>query len=154
MSTSRKSQRTFLTVTCITVVALTTVFLVYAAVLLTLTGSTVTVNQAGGSVEYNLSGTSNSSWAGSLASINSGTEWYARINITNAASQAVTIVWTLQQNTGTWVDITSPVTTTKTLAAGSNTVYATTSGLFTGNYNWGQLTTSSGDFRVKATVNG
>ena len=129
MNATRKSQRSFLAVTCITVVALTTVFLVYAAVLLTLTGTTVTVNEGGGSVQYNLSNTSNSTWVGSLSPMVNGTFWYARINITNAAAQAVTIDWTLQNNTGTWVDVSTPVTTTITLTTGDNTIYATATGI-------------------------
>jgi hypothetical protein len=154
MNADKKSQRTFMTVTMITVVALSTVFIVYAALLLTLTGTTVTVNQESGAVQYNLSGTSNATWADSLSAINTGTEWYARINITDAAAQAVTISWVLQQNTGTWVDVNTPVTTTMTLTAGSNTIYATSNGLFTSNYDWGQLTTSAGSFRVEARING
>jgi len=154
MNATRKSQRTFLTVTCITVVAVTTVFLVYAAVLLTLTGTTVTVNEGGGSVQYNLSNTSNATWVGPLSPMVNGTYWYARINITNAAAQAVTIDWTLQNYTTSWVDVSTPVTTTIALTTGDNTIYATTNGLFTGNYNWGTLTTDGGSYRVKATVNG
>ena len=154
MNATRKSQKSFLAVTCITVVALTTVFLVYAAVLLTLTGTTVTVNEGGGSVQYNLNNTSNSTWVGTLSPMVNGTYWYARINITNAAAQAVTIDWTLQEGPGTWVDLSTPVTTTIALTTGDNTIYATTNGNFTGNYNWGTLTTIGGSYRVKATVNG
>lgn len=154
MSTTQKSQKTFMTVTLITVIAVSTVFIVYAAVLLTLTGTTVTVTEGGGSLQYTLNGASNSSWVSSLPSIINGTVWYARINITGASAQAVTIDWTLQENTGTWVDVSTPVTTTMTLVAGDNTVYATTNGLFSSNYNWGSLTTGGGSYRVRATVNG
>lgn len=135
-----------------TVAAVTTVFLVYAAVLMTLYGTTVTVNESTGSlVHYSVDG---STWSTSLNAINNGTIWYSRINITNAAAQDVTVQWTLQKNTGSWTDQSTPVTTTITLAAGANIVYATASGSSSGNYNWGQLTTSSGSYRVKATVNG
>lgn len=152
MSTTQKPQRTFLAVTLLTVVAVTTVFLVYAAVLMTLYGSTVTINEtSGSSMQYSLDG---STWSSSLSAINNGTAWYGRVNITNAASQAVTIQWTLQQNTGSWVDVDSPVTTTITLSTGTNIVYATASGASSGNYNWGSLTTSGGSYRVKAVVNG
>ena len=154
MSTTQKSQRTFMTVTLITVVAVSTVFIVYAAVLLTLTGTTVTVNEGGGSLQYNLSNSSNATWANSLSPMVNGTYWYARINITNAAAQAVTIDWTLQEYTTSWQDVSTPVTTTITLITGDNTIYATTNGLFTSNYNWGQLTLAGGSYRVKATVNG
>ena len=154
MNATRKSQRTFLTVTCITVVAVTTVFMVYAAVLLTLTGTIVTVNEGGGSMQYNLSNTSNATWGSNLSPMVNGTYWYARINITNAAAQAVTINWALEQDVSGWTIISIPVNTTITLLAGDNTIYSTTNGNFTGNYNWGSLTTSGGSYRVKATVNG
>ena len=154
MNTSRKSQRTFLTVTSITVLAVTTVFLVYAAVLLTLTGNTVTITEGGGSLQYTLDGASNSSWASTLPSIINGTEWYARINITGASIQDVTIDWTLQEYTTSWGDIGTPTQTTMTLLAGDNTVYVTATGVFTNNRNWGLDTTSGGTYRVKATVNG
>lgn len=152
MNTRPKSQRTFLTVTLVTVIAVSMVFMVYAAVLMTLYGTTVTVNETTGSiVEYSLDG---SSWASSLSAINNGTQWYSRANITGAASQSVTITWTLQKLSGTWQDQSSPVTTTMTLSAGNNIVYATASGSSSGNYNWGQLTTVGGSYRVKAVVNG
>lgn len=154
MNATQKPQRTFLAVTLLTVIAVTTVFLVYAAVLMTLTGTTVTVNETGGSMQYNLSNASNSTWASSLSAMNNGTAWYARINVTGAATQAVTINWVLQKNTGTWVDQSTPVTTTMTLSVGDNTVYATTAGTFSGNYNWGSLTTTVGSYRVKAVING
>jgi len=154
MNAIRKGQRSFLAVTCITVVALTTVFLVYAAVLLTLMGTTVTVNEGGGSLQYNLSNASNSTWTSSLLPMVNGTYWYARINVTNAAAQLVTINWTLQEGPGTWVDLSTPVNTTITLSTGDNTIYATATGVFTGNYNWGNLTKTGGSYRVKATVNG
>jgi hypothetical protein len=83
-----------------------------------------------------------------------GTYWYARINITNAAAQAVTIDWTLQAGGGPWTDTGAPTQTTITLVAGTNTVYATATGVFTGNRNWGLDTTDGGQYRVKATVNG
>jgi hypothetical protein len=151
MNTTRKSQRPFLTVTCITVLAVTTVFLVYAAVLLTLTGEPVTVTEGGGLLEYSLDG---SSWGTTIPSIINGTEWYARVTITGASVQEVTIDWQLQVSSGTWTDTGSPTQTTITLAAGSNTVYATADGLATGNRNWGLDTTSGGSYRVEATVNG
>ena len=155
MNASRKSQRTFLTVTSLTVLAVTTVFLVYAAVLLTLTGTTVDVNQGGGSLQYTLDNASNDTWVGSLPSIINGTAWYARINITTTtASQQVTINWALQKDVSGWTTQSIPVNTTTTLAAGDNTIYATETGVFASNNNWGLLTTSGGSYRVQATVNG
>jgi len=151
MNTTQKSQRTFMTVTMITVVAVSTVFIVYAAVLLTLTGTTVTVTEGGGLVEYSLDG---STWSTTLSPMINGTDWYARITITGASVQDVIIDWTLQVDTPPWTDTGSPTQTTMTLAAGSNTIYATADGLATGNRNWGLDTTSGGSYRVEATVNG
>jgi len=150
MNTTRRPQSAFLAVTLITVIAVTTVFMVYAAILATYYGSNVTVSQPGGAVEYNLSNTSNSSWTGSLSIIN-GTAWYARINITNTGSQAVTLRWILQLS---GVDQSNPVNTTITLSGGTRTVYATGTGVFSSNYNWGQLTSTGGTYRVKVEVNG
>jgi len=154
MNAIQKPQRAFLTVTLLTVLAVATVFMVYAAVLMTLFGTTVTVSETGGSMQYNLSNTSNSTWASSLSTINNGTAWYARINITGAAQQAVTINWVLQKDVSGWTDQSIPVNTTITLAVGDNTIYATSTGVFSSNYNWGLLTTSGGSYRVKAVVNG
>jgi hypothetical protein len=154
MNATQRPQRAFLTVTLLTVIAVSTVFMVYAAVLMTLLGTTVTVSETGGLMQYNRSNTSNSTWVSSLPTINNGSTWYARINITGSAQQAVTINWVLQQNTGSWIDLSTPVTTSITLAVGDNTVYATSTGVFSGNYNWGLLTTTGGSYRVKAVVNG
>jgi len=156
MNTTPKPQRAFFTVTLLTVIAVSTVFMVYAAVLLTLYGTTVTVNEPSGtSVQYNRVNDSNSSWVTSFpTSINTSIPWYTRINITNTASQDVTINWVLEKNTGSWIWVATPVNTTITLAAGLNTVYATDTGVFTGNYNWGTLTTTGGSYRVKAIING
>jgi len=154
MNAIQKPQRAFLTVTLLTVLAVATVFMVYAAVLMTLFGTTVTVSETGGSMQYNKNNTSNSTWASSLSTINNGTAWYARINITGAAQQAVTINWVLQKDISGWTDQSIPVNTTITLAVGDNTIYATSTGVFSSNYNWGQLTTSGGSYRVKAVING
>jgi hypothetical protein len=151
MSTQQKSQRTFMTVTLITVVAVSTVFIVYAAVLLTLFGSTVTVTEGGGQVEYSLDG---STWSTTLDPMINGTYWYARVTITGASVQDVTIDWQLQVGPSTWTDMGSPTQTTMTLAEGTNIVYATSNGLASGNRNWGIDTIDAGSYRVEVTVNG
>jgi hypothetical protein len=65
MSATQKPQRTFLAVTLLTVIAVTTVFMVYAALLATYTGTTVEVRETGGTMEYT---TNNSTWYGTLSS--------------------------------------------------------------------------------------
>ncbi len=152
MSTKPKNQRTFIAVTLLTVMAITAVFVVYAAILATYTGTTVQVSEGSGSIQYSLD---QSNWLSSLPGINNGTAWYARISMTGAAAQAVTIPWTLQKNVaGTWTDQTTPVTTSMTLAAGANLVYATIDGTATGNTNWGALTIIGGDYRIRTVVSG
>lgn len=154
MNTTRKPQRAFLAVTLMTVLALTAVFMVYAALLATFTGSTVTVTQPGGSIEYNKYGTSNATWQSTL-DIVIGTAWYARLNITNSGAQAVTIKWILLKND---VYNANPRNSTITLATGSNTLYATDNGKCVGNatsnYDWGQLTTAEDIYKVKAEIYG
>jgi len=138
-------------VTMITVIALTTVFMVYAALLATYTGGNVVVNYPGAQIQYNKSNTSNSTWESSLTLFN-GTAWYARINITNSGAQTVTLQWRLvKDGTPQPIQITSD---TITLTAGDNTLYATASGQFSGNYNWGQNTTTSGTYQIRVLVNG
>jgi len=154
MSETQKTQRTFMAITMLAVIALTAVFIAYAALLATYTGTTVIVNQMGGTMQYNLSNNNNGTWASSLSAMNNGTAWYARINVTGAAQQSVTINWVLQKYTTSWTDQSTPVTTNIILAVGDNTIYATDNGVFSGNFNWGSLTTASGSYRVEARVNG
>jgi hypothetical protein len=153
MSTTKKSQRTFISVTMITVVALATVFIVYAAILATYMGSDVTVNTLGGTVGYSITDINGPYSAGTI-SINNGTFWYASLSITGAAAQIVKITWTLQCSNNTfWTRVVTP---SYSLAVGPNTIYATIGGDGpSGNYNWGQDTdVQSGTltYQVKATV--
>jgi len=151
MSATQRPQRTFLGVTMITVIAITTVFLAYAAILATYTGGNVVVNQPGGDIQYNLSNTSNSTWTNTLTVFN-GTAWYARINITNSGAQTVGLDWHLIMNSA---DQGIKVTTSNyQLSGGTNTIYATTDGLFANNYNWGQDTGTGGTYNVRVVVNG
>jgi hypothetical protein len=150
-ATIRKPQRTFLAVTALTVIAVTTVFIVYAATLMTLFGSQITVTDTSGSnVEYSTNG---STWSNSIGPINPNQTWYAKINILNAAGQSgVAVQWTLQKNS---VDQNSPVTTSGlTLATGTNVVYASSTNSTGDLFDWGTLTTTAGSYRVKATVTG
>jgi len=159
MSTSRKSQKTFLTVTMITVVAITTVFLVYAALLTSYTGSDVVISTMGGSIEYSLT-KDPGSWGTSSISQGEGAEWYSRIHLTTPPTQTVTVKWTLQkQNGGSWTDAPTNVTqfTSPQISLTTSTyyVYAFQSGNneITNNYNWGQGTTTAGTYRIVTEIN-
>jgi len=159
MNARQKPQRTFLAVTLLTVLAVTTVFLVYAALLATYTGGNVTISLSGGSIQYSLPPKDPGSWGATLAQSN-GSEWYARVSMTNPPTQTVTVKWTLQkQVSGSWSN--PPTNTTQftsnsfDLTPSSTEIYAFQSGsnTITNNYNWGQHTTTDGTYRVVAEIN-
>jgi hypothetical protein len=160
MSTSKKSQRTFMSVTMITVIAISTVFIVYAALLATYTGNNVTISSMGGSIEYSLT-KDPGSWGTGAISQGEGAEWYARINLGTPPSQDVTVTWTLQmQNGADWTTI--PPTDTNeftspqiSLTPSTYIVYAfdTGSNDISNNYNWGQDTTAAGIYRIVVEIN-
>lgn len=154
MSTSRKSQKTFMTVTAITVIAITTVFIVYAAILGTYPGGDVTIQQMTATMYYK--GDGSETWDTTI-SIGNGTSWYARLNLTaSIPSQTVNVTWTLEwNNASTWTNVpaATPPETQITLTGTATAIYATTDGTETGNYDWGQHTTSVNEtYRVKAVV--
>lgn len=151
MSATRKSQRTFMTVTAITVIAITTVFLVYAAILGTYRGGQVSINQMQATIYYQGEGAT--SWSTSL-SVGNSTAWYARLNVTSSIpSQTVKVTWTLEFDNGTTVSGPTPPQTTITLTGSPTAIYVTAGGTESGNYNWGQHTTSADEiYRVKAVV--
>jgi len=154
MSASRKSQRTFMTVTAITVIAIATVFIVYAAILGTYPGGNVSIQQMTATMYYK--GDGSTTWATTL-SIGNGTAWYARLNLTaSIPSQTVNVTWTLEWlNVATWETVSGPTPpeTQITLAGTPTAIYVTADGTDSGNYNWGQHTETVNEvYRVKAVV--
>jgi hypothetical protein len=153
MSTSKKSQRTFMTVTMITVIAITTVFIVYAAILGTYPGGNVSIQGIGGEIYYQQQGVS--SWTATL-NIANGTSWYSRLNLTtNVPSQTVNITWALEWLNGSnWDAVSTTAPETQIALAGAATaIYVTATGIQSGNYDWGAYTTNvDRTYRVKATV--
>jgi len=154
MNVTQRPQRAFLTVTLITVLAVTMVFMVYAALLATYTGNVVQVQEpGGGSIEYNLESNNNSTWTTSFGtSISNGTSWWARLNITDPAPQTVTVQWILVKNS---VEGVNPLNSTVTLQSGvTNTIYVTLDGKYSGNYDWRSDTLTGGDYQVRAKIYG
>ena len=154
MNTPKRPQKAFLTVTLVTVLAVTMVFAVYAAILATYRGSNVTVNTLGGEIRYLVSDNPAGTYAAGTLSMNNGTSWYALLYMSGATAQNVKITFTLVcSNSTTWDRVTI---SSYSLQNGANTIYATTDGNGpTGNYNWGQdtdyqLVTQT--YYVKATV--
>jgi len=155
MSASNKSQRAFLAVTLMTVLAITMVFFVYAVILQTYYGGNVTITSIGGSIEYATTNSTGASWGGTLTQ-GAAAQWYARIAISGSPEQLVTVAWTLQKDvSGSWENQTSSVPTTSIQLSTSTTyIYASSNGLINSNYNFGQDTATQGTFRVIARVTG
>jgi len=154
MSTTQKSQRTFMTVTLITVIAITTVFIVYAAIMGTYPGGNVSIQQMTATMYYQ--GDGSSTWATTL-SIGNGTTWYTRLNLTaSIPSQTVNVTWTLEwNNAGTWETVSGPTPpeTQITLAGTPTAIYVTADGTYGPGYDWGQHTQTVNEiYRVKAVV--
>lgn len=152
MSMSKKPQRPFLAVTLLTVIAVTTVFMVYAALLSTWTGNVVTVTSEGGQVLYSLT-ESSMAWQSDLASLNTGTAWYAMLKLTGASAQSVTVDWYFLTGPS-YTRGAKQLTTTINLVAGTNFINATATGVSSGNFNWGSLTGSAGNYEIEVDVNG
>lgn len=159
MNAPKRPQKAFLTVTLLTVVAITTVFMVYAALLATYTGSNVVISSMGGQIEYSL--TKNpGSWGTASISQGEGSEWYSRIHMTSPPSQTVTVEWTLQmQNGGSWAspptNVTQFTSPSISLSPSTTDIFAFQSGSNTidNNYNWGSSTIAAGTYRILTQVN-
>jgi hypothetical protein len=151
VSAKQKSQRGFVAVTLITVLAIALVIVVYATILGTFTGGNVNVVTLRGSLWYNQ--TDSAPWQASLNDVENGTAWYVMFNTTSSGyAGLVSITWQLQFTNGTNVG-NSVSTTSFTLTGGSGQeIFASTSGTQTGNTNWGTLTIASGTYRIKMTV--
>ena len=154
MSATKKSQRTFLAVTSITVLAVAMVFAVYAVLLKSYTGGVVTIQSIGGSVQYSVTNSTSASWTGTIDQ-GANAEWYARISISNSPAQNVTVMWTLEKNvTGSWTLQSTPSapTTTMRIELTTDYVYASSNGLIAVNYNWGNYTQTEGQYRILANI--
>ena len=150
MSANPKPRRAFVAVTLITVIAVTTVFIVYAALLASYVGPNVSVSKQGGYIEY--SPITTTDWSTNPLNINNGTDWYARLVITGATAQQVFVTWTLHCSNGTkWDKVTYTVS-----LPGTTTIYPNAADPFTGpGRNWGQDTKNldaTRSFHVNATL--
>ena len=159
MNATYKPRKAFLAVTILTVLAVTTVFMVYAALLASYTGSDVTIQSMGGSIEYSLT-KDPGSWGTGAISQSEGAEWYARVNLASPPSQEATVKFILQKQVGTDWTTTPPTnetnftTNTITLTPSTTLVYACSDGFtIANNYNWGQDTTTFGKYRIVAEIN-
>jgi len=145
-------------VTMITVIAITTVFMVYAALLATITGGTVSVSSIQGNIYYSETNSTSATWTPNLGSggtLGVNQPWYARLNITSTGySEAVTISWTLYYSSNNTAVPGATESTGVTLSGSPEAIYASTNGNIASNKNWGTYTTGTGDYYLKAVITG
>ncbi|HLN46025.1 MAG TPA: hypothetical protein VK209_10000 [Candidatus Sulfotelmatobacter sp.] len=155
MNYNNKSRKGLLAVTTLTIVSIASVAAVYAVMIGTFQGGEVTIGGgATGAITYS---TDQSTWSTLLSPASVDAVWYSKLNINGGqfSGSAVQITWQLQRKTSetTWANVGTPITTTMTLAAGAQDVYATSNGQATGNHDWGQDVIEQGTYKVIATVN-
>jgi hypothetical protein len=156
MTNGKKSRKLLLIATVLTIAALASVLVVYAAVtLFSVTGGNVTVvGVTSGTVEYAVTNTGSPTWGTTLSPTGA---WYAELVLGSSSTYSgpVTISWQLQTYaTGSWVNVgSSPqvVTTPMSLNGGSQTIYAATDGTLASAYDWSAVATG-GTYRIIATV--
>ena len=154
MNKTKRSKKLLFISTALTILALSSVLTVYAAVFLgTINGDAVTVHGvASGIIKYNTVDDGTGTWQTNLEP--SGA-WYTQLALDGGYSGPVSIIWQLQSYaTGTWVNVGgATVTTTITLTGEAQLVYAKADGTLLGSRNWALDATSGGTYRVIATIN-
>jgi len=155
MTERKGSQKGFVAVTLITILAIALVLIVYATFLGTFTGGEVVYGEnLDGQVLYskgNLTDTGN--WTNSFA-VASGSAWYACLNITSTDGYIgeVTVTFRLQfyQNS-TNVGLATVATITLNGTVGER-VYVSPTGVITNNRNWQSSCTAGYSYKVQAQV--
>jgi hypothetical protein len=155
MNYEKRSRKLFFVATAVTILALSSVLAVYAAVLLgTINGGNVTVaGVTSGTITYNTAADGSGSWTTTLEP--AASSWYTKLALTGGYSGPVTITWQLQSYaTGSFANVGgATVTTTITLTGSAQGVYATANGAISGNHDWHTEASSGGTYRVIATIN-
>jgi len=157
MNNKKKSRKLLLITTALTIVALASVLFVYASVtLFTTTGGNVTVlGVTTGTIEYSTTNTlAGDPWSTTL-STTSGGSWYAEVVISsgNTYKGSVTVTWQLQSDaSGSFTNDGSAVTTGYTLATGAQTIYASPTGVLSGNLDWHTVDSTATTYQIVVTV--
>lgn len=161
----KKSQRTFATVTLVTVASISIVLVAYAALLGTL-NSTGYVNVGGisGIVYYSTTNTETpSAWQNELGTPNplaTSDPWYAKIETTSGGYVGLaTIKWELKKSADGGVNWSAAVGETVSFDYSLNgnvqIIYATSNGIFAepGNHDWHSNTGyGTGLWKVEVTI--
>lgn len=142
--------------TLLTLVAVALTVLVAAVTIGTFQGGEVTIGTVSSStVTYSLDNVAGP-YTTTLEPSGTSTSWFTRLEIgAGSYNGPVQITWQLQQETApsTWTDVSGASTTTDiTLSGNAEDVYASTDGTTTSNYDWSSDVTTSGTYRVVATV--
>lgn len=159
MSARQKSQKGFVAVTLITLLALALVIIVYATLLGTFPGGQVQVVTVNGDLKYSTTNsTTPSNWTLTLNNIANGTSWYVMFNTTSGGYIGyVNITWQLQNYTGgLWQNVAGAVVNTDNFYLNGSVgqeIYASTDGTQTENYDWGtNKTKQAGNYRIEMTM--
>lgn len=157
MDEKHKSQKGFVAVTVITVLAIALVLMVYATFLGTFTGGEVVYDE--GLTAEVLYATNNQTGAGNWSAtlnVTSAGPWYALLNITstNGYIGEVNVTFQLQRKVGSnWNDEGTPTYAVLNLnGTAGERVYVSSDGTITTNRNWQGDCASGNSYRVKATV--
>jgi hypothetical protein len=139
----------------LTILSTASVVTVYAVLIGTFTGGSVTIGgSAAGTVYYS---EDQSTWTTTLSPSSPAASWYTKLTVDGGqySGSAVTVTWQLQRqiSESTWSNVGSTTVTSMTLAAGSNDIFATANGLSTNNRDWGVDVTEEGTYRVEAVIN-
>jgi hypothetical protein len=151
VSARQKSQKGFVAVTLMTLLAIAMVLVVYASILGTFTGSDVSVVTMSAEVLYCKNTTG--SWTSTLSNIGNGTDWYAIFNTTSTGHAGlVNMTWVLLKS-GSPVSPSVNQTTQVTLTGDAGQeIYASSNGDNSNTKNWGLNCTTAGTYQIKVTV--
>jgi len=152
MNEKLKSQKGFVAVTLITLLAIALVLVVYASLLGTFTGGEVVVGSVAGNVWYSTNNQTAGPWTATLSVADTGVSWYSMVNFTSSYTGQVKITWQLERKNGAWANATGTKITTVSLTGASQEVYASSNGDLAGNQDWKVYATSNGQYRVKAYI--
>ena len=157
MNERLKSQKGFVAVTLITVLAIALVLVVYATLLATFQGGEVVVGQVAGQVWYSPTNGTTEDWNSTLTVTSLSDPWYAKVNFTSSYTGQVKITWQLEKKNGAWDNATGGEATTRTVITDSftltgvsgQTVNASSSGSQGTNTDWGSNNIATeGSYRI------
>ena len=154
MNIQRRSKKFLFITTAITAIALASVLTVSAAVFLgTVNGGDVTVGGvADGTIYY--SATEDGSGGGWSDTLEPTGSWYTQLVVDAGYGGPVTVTWQLQSlASGSWANVGIATETTYTLSGTGDEIYATATGISSGNRDWHIDATSATTYRVIATIN-